>query len=221
MEINCSFNNKKTTFPMKQLYFFLTVLTSLSIPGSHNLMAQQGPPGGADRNMFGHYISRGLKINSEGLLPGYVMFKVPNSASTYLINRKGEVVHEWKGNYGSMASSFYLQKDGSIMQTALDPDFPVFAGGGESGRIQKLSWDGNILWDFEYANEEYHAHHDIAVMPNGNILTIAWEAKTTEEALKAGKKPDQIPKAGVWPDKIVEIEPQGKTGGKIVWEWHL
>ncbi len=29
------------------------------------------------------------------------------------------------------------------------------------------------------------------------------------------------PKAGLWPDKIVEIEPQGQRGGKIVWEWHI
>ncbi|MEJ7684603.1 MAG: hypothetical protein WKG06_43495 [Segetibacter sp.] len=53
-----------------------------------------------DRNMFGHGIPRGLTINSDGLAEGYVMFSVPNSALVYLINRKGQVVHEWKGNYG-------------------------------------------------------------------------------------------------------------------------
>ena len=82
------------------------------------------------------------------------MFAVPNSASVYLINRKGEVVHEWKGNYGVLARA-YLQDDGSLIQNAVDPDFPVFAGGGEAGRIQKITWDSKIVWDFEYANEEY------------------------------------------------------------------
>jgi hypothetical protein len=53
-----------------------------------------------DRNMFGQGIPRGLTITSDGLAEGYVLFAVPNSASVYLINRKGEVVHEWKGNYG-------------------------------------------------------------------------------------------------------------------------
>src|SRR5687768_17413631 len=62
-----------------------------------------------DRNMFGHGIPRGLTLSSEGLTPGYVMFAIPNSASVYLINRKGEVVHEWKGNYGGPATSAYLQ----------------------------------------------------------------------------------------------------------------
>ena len=78
-----------------------------------------------------------------------------------------------------------------------------------------------MLWDFEYATEEYLAHHDIAVMPNGNILAIAWEAKTEEEVLQAGRKPEFTPKAGLWPDKIIEIKPKGKSGGEIVWEWHI
>ena len=78
-----------------------------------------------------------------------------------------------------------------------------------------------MLWDFEYADEDQHAHHDFAVMPNGNILAIAWESKTSEEALAAGRRPDLIPKAGIWPEKVVEIEPDGKHHGKIVWEWHL
>lgn len=172
-----------------------------------------------DRNMFGHRITRGLTIHRKGVSDGYVMFAVPNSASIYLVNRAGEVVHEWKGNYPVMGA--YLCDDGSLIQNVVDPDFPVFAGGGETGRIQKISWDNKILWDFEYATEDYHAHHDVAVMPNGNILAIAWEAKTPEEVLAAGRKPELIPKAGLWPDKIVEIKPEGKRGGKIVWEWHM
>ncbi len=172
-----------------------------------------------DRNMLGLHIPRGLTKTSESLADGYIMFYPPNSASVYLMNRKGEVVHKWKGNYA--IGSAYLNNDGSISLQAEDPDFPVFAAGGQAGRLQKISWESKMLWDFEYANEEYHAHHDIAVMPNGNILTIAWEAKSAEEVLKAGRDPEQIPKAGLWPDKIVEIEQVDKIHGKVVWEWHI
>ncbi|WP_339815526.1 aryl-sulfate sulfotransferase [uncultured Imperialibacter sp.] len=172
-----------------------------------------------DQNMFGHRMPRGLTITSEGLMDGYALFPVANSPLFYLVNRKGEVVHQWKSNYGVMGA--YLMSDGSLVQNVYDPDFPVFAGGGETGRLQKISWDSKILWDFEYANDEYHAHHDIAVLPNGNVLAIAWEAKTVEEVIAAGKNPETIPKAGLWPDKIVEIEPQGQRGGNIVWEWHV
>lgn len=177
-------------------------------------------PDNEDRNMFGIGIPRGLIINSDDAIPGYILIAVTNSASNYLYNRKGEVVHEWKGNYTASGNP-YLQNDGSIIQHAYDVDFPVFAGGGEAGRIQKISWENKMLWDFEYADEQSHTHHDIAVMPNGNVLAIAWEARTYEEVLAAGRKPEMIPKAGLWPEKVVEIEPLNKTHGKIVWEWHI
>ena len=208
------------------LSLLVCLLPSVTIPvfgqGNHHkdtLAVKRASP--MERNMFGHNIRRGLTVSSNGLADGYVLFSVPNSALVYLINRRGQVVHQWKGNYGGTARTMYLMDDGSIIQNTADPDFPVFAGGGEAGRIQKISWDSKVVWDFEYANEEAHVHHDFSVMPNGNILAIAWEAKTVSEALAAGRKPELIPKAGLWPDKIIEIQPQGDRGGKIVWEWHM
>lgn len=172
-----------------------------------------------DRNMFGHGVPRGLLTSAEGLAEGYVLFPVPNATSMYLINRKGEVVHEWTSNYKVMNG--YLCDDGSLIQNVHDPDFPVFAGGGETGRIQRISWDSKVQWEVELASEEHHVHHDFTLMPNGNILAIAWESKTPDEALAAGRKPELLPKAGLWPDKIIEIQPQGANGGTIVWEWHM
>jgi hypothetical protein len=201
---------------MKKMLLLIPLLVFMSVSSICQLT-----PAVMSRNMFGFGIPRGLTINSTGLSDGYVMFAIPNSASVYLINRKGEVVHEWKGNYGGPATSAYLTNDGSLIKNAADPDFPVFAGGGEAGRLQKNTWNNKIAWDFEYASEKFHTHHDLAVMPNGHILALAWEAKTAEEVLAAGRKPTMIPKAGLWPDKIVEIEPQGERGGKVVWEWHI
>ncbi|CAA9476807.1 MAG: hypothetical protein AVDCRST_MAG96-766, partial [uncultured Segetibacter sp.] len=34
------------------------------------------------------------------------------------------------------------------------------------------------MWDFEYATEEQIVHHDFTVLPNGNILAIAYETKS-------------------------------------------
>ena len=210
---------------MKRILLLLSLLSSFSITAfcqgaALNKDTSKTPvPVRKDRNMFGQGIQRGLTITSDGLTDGYILFAVPNSASVYLINRKGDVVHEWKGNYGVLNA--YLQDDGSLVQNAVDPDFPVFAGGGECGRLQKITWDSKILWDFEYADEKALVHHDFTVMPNGHILAIAWEAKTADEVLAAGRKPKLIPKAGLWPDKIVEIEPLDERHGKVVWEWHI
>ena len=201
-----------------QIYSITIIFSCLLCNCTNKQHVEQEAPA-EDRNMFGHHIPRGLTKTVGDLAPGYVLFTVFNSASNFLINRQGEVVHEWKGNYGVLGA--YLNNDGSLIQNVYDPDFPVFAGGGESGRLQKITWESKILWDFEYANEDHHAHHDMAVMPNGNILAIAWEAKTAEQVLAAGRKPEMTPQAGLWPSTIVEIEPQGKREGKIVWEWRI
>ncbi|MCY7422734.1 MAG: aryl-sulfate sulfotransferase, partial [Chitinophagaceae bacterium] len=204
------------------LFLFVSMVSfSQPAPVMKDTTDKKPPPPPINRNMFGQGIPRGLMINNEGLADGYVLFAVPNSASVYLMNRKGEVVHEWKGNYNGPARSTYLGDDGSLYMNTEDPDFAVFAGGGESGRIQRIGWNNKMMWDFEYASEEYLHHHDFAVMPNGHILAIAWEAKTQAQALAAGRKADLTPKAGIWPDKIVEIEPTDNSHGKIVWEWHL
>jgi hypothetical protein len=168
--------------------------------------------------MGGIGIPRGLTINSEDLTPGYILFNASNSSLSYLVDRNGILVKQWKGNYRSGLS--YLMDDGSIVRVSSDPDFTVFAGGGESGRLQKINWEGKMIWDYEFATEEYLNHHDIAIMPNGNILAIAWEAKTAYEARQVGRRPELMPEAGIWPDWVVEIEPQGRRGGRIIWEWH-
>ncbi|MCF8248027.1 MAG: aryl-sulfate sulfotransferase [Saprospiraceae bacterium] len=199
------------------LSFFLLTLIAASCKFDTTPAPKDGGP--KDRDMFGLGLKqRGLIKTSEGLTDGYAMFVEANSAKVYLVNRKGEVVKEWKSNYGVLGA--YLNDDGSLTQNVDDPDFPVFAGGGESGRIQKISWDNKILWDFEYSNEDYCHHHDFTVMPNGHILAISWEAKTPEETWAAGRKPELTPKAGIWPDKIVEIVPDGERHGKVVWKWH-
>ncbi len=174
-----------------------------------------------DRNMFGLRIPRGLTKTSDGLTDGYVMFTATNSPFIYLVNRKGEVVHQWKGNYNVGVMGGYLMDDGTVIQCADDPDYPVFGEGGPYGRIQKITWDGKMLWDFEYANEQQIVHHDIAVLPNGNLLAIAYERISYDEAMSYGRKPELTVADGPWLEKIIEIEPQDGNKGKIVWEWHL
>jgi hypothetical protein len=177
------------------------------------------PSESEERDMGGLKLKRGLTIASENLDPGYVMYNPNNSASTYLVNLDGQVVHKWKGNFRSILC--YLTDSGTVVRSAMDPDYPVYYGGGASGRIQEFNWEGDMLWDMEIASEEHLSHHDIALMPNGNILAIAWEAKTEEEVLVAGRDPEYTPKDGLWPGKVIEIQPTRPRGGHVVWEWHI
>ena len=93
--------------------------------------------------------------------------------------------------------------------------------GGPAGGIQKFDWDGNLIWDYVVSDSRRLSHHDIEPMPNGNVLVVAWESKTRAEAIAAGRDPQKIEGDSVWPEVVLEIQPEGMTGGKIVWEWHV
>ncbi len=173
-----------------------------------------------DPNIGGLGMPRGLISKTEEATPGYVIFSPLLSGTTYVVNTDGNVVHTWESEYGP-SGWLYIKENGNLVRGGRQPDAPVFGGGGQGGRIQEFTWDGELIWDYKYATENHLAHHDVSIMPNGNILVIAWEGKTEDEAIKAGFKPDLIPKAGLWPDKIVELKPKGKNDAEVVWEWHI
>ncbi len=162
---------------------------------------------------------RGLVINTPPASPGYVLFAPILSGTTYLIDTAGKVVHTWETERAPGAS-VYLLDNGHLLRTARAWNVPVFKGGGQGGRIQEFTWEGDLVWDFSLATPERLLHHDIAKLPNGNVLAIAWEARSAEEARRAGRRPDLIPEKGLWPDLVMEIEPAPPAGGRIVWEWH-
>jgi len=189
-----------------------------------NAAAEQngGAPGAGaagSSTAAGGDVERGLLLNTPRATAGYTLFTPLLSDTTYLIDNDGLVVHTWKSDYAP-SGSVYLLDNGNLLRGAREPGVAVFKGGGQGGRIQELTWDGELVWDFAFASEDHLLHHDIEPLPNGNLLAIAWEAKSAEEARAAGLRPDLTPEAGVWPDMVIEIEPQRPSGGRIVWEWH-
>ncbi len=171
------------------------------------------------RSMTGMTAQRGVVTDTDRDMEGYVLFEPSSSTESYLIDKNGEVVHTWEGSLNSMIS--YLLPNGNLIRLERDEDFPTFAAGGQAGRIREYDWDGNIIWDYKLATETELLHHDIAVMPNGNILGISYEVVPVDEAIALGRDPEHLPKAGLWMDKIVEIRPHRPEGGEIVWEWHM
>ena len=152
-------------------------------------------------------------------MEGFILFAPLRSTETYLMNADKQIVHRWKSEYPP-ANSAYLLENGDLMRGARDPSFDLFRGGGIGAMVERYSWDGELLWTFRYTSEDYCLHHDIAPMPNGNILMIAWERKSKEEAIAQGRDPDLL-KDDLWPDHVIEVQPDGPDGGKIVWEWHM
>ncbi|MEO7801298.1 MAG: hypothetical protein ABIR81_04825, partial [Ginsengibacter sp.] len=81
-----------------QVFVLMSITLYCQVNNDKKDTSTKKPNAAPDRNMFGHGIPRGLTKSSDGLSDGYIMFAVPNSASVYLLNRKGLVVHEWKSN---------------------------------------------------------------------------------------------------------------------------
>ena len=161
----------------------------------------------------------GLLQHSSGTLDdGYVLFAPMTSNTTYLIDKCGEQVKTWQSTY-KPGLSCYILPDGTLLRTG-NTNNSTFDAGGSGGAIQKIDWDGNVTWTYTISSTSECQHHDVKALPNGNVLAIVWEAKTAEEAIAQGRNP-ALTTATVWSEKIIEIEPQGATGGNIVWEWHL
>jgi hypothetical protein len=158
--------------------------------------------------------------NSNEPYEGYILFSPEFSTDTFLIDIYGDIVHSWDSSY-IQGVPVYLLENGNLVRGCSKIDNTRFAVGGFTGRVEMHDWNGNMLWEFDYSTDQYCLHHDIEVLPNGNILMIAWEYKTYAEAIAAGKNPLNLKDNQLWPDKIIEVEPTGSSGGNIVWEWHV
>lgn len=162
---------------------------------------------------------RGLRFACDGAGPAYTLFSPLSSKTIYLIDFSGRVVRTWTSAFPTHGWVRFLE-NGHILRGGNDPGVSGYSGGGQGGRLQEFDFDGNLLWDFSL-NRERLPHHDAAILPNGNILTIVWEAKTPDEARRMGRREAFIPRNGIWPEVLIEFEPQPPDGARIVWEWHL
>lgn len=154
----------------------------------------------------------GLFLNDSLAVNGYTLW-TPNK-STYLIDNCGLLVNKWDSEYNAGLAA-YLLENGNLLRPAKIEG--TFSNSGVGGRLEEFDWDGNLVWTYDVSTELYQQHHDIEPLPNGNVLAIAWELKTAEQAVEAGATtPTEY-----WSEMIVEIKKEGTNTGSIVWEWHL
>jgi hypothetical protein len=164
----------------------------------------------------------GLVVREPGAFAGYTLFAPLRDTATYLIDMEGRVVHQWASD-GRPGNAVLLTERGHLVR-CLREDSEVMGGGGQGGRIVELDWDGSVLWDWSLSDDRHMAHHDVARLAGGNLLVIAWEHHTREEALAVGRDSDQLTEAGFWPDVVLEVRPvyaEGERphGAEVVWEW--
>tara|TARA_B100001564_G_C20668629_1_gene684971 strand:+ start:3101 stop:4522 length:1422 start_codon:yes stop_codon:yes gene_type:complete len=139
-------------------------------------------------------------------------------SGTFLINNNYTKINYWKHEERAIGIP-YLFRDGSIISQFINNNHYFHNAHGPIGGIfKKLSWGGDIIWDFTFYNNNINPHHDFVVMPNGNLLILSWEKKSLIEAQMKGRVniSDEI-----WSLAIFEINPVQNDSSNIVWEWHL
>jgi hypothetical protein len=161
----------------------------------------------------------GVQVDEPSGYQGYTLIATVQSTKTYLVDRWGRVVHTWESRY-TLGADAQLLENGHLLRGAnLGENEAFFAGDSAGGRIQEFTWDGELVWDYKLHNEKQIRHHSIQRLPNGDVLMNVWERKTPAEFIAAGLKPELAGSSDVLVDTLVEVQPSGKTGGRIVWEW--
>ncbi|MBL4649712.1 MAG: aryl-sulfate sulfotransferase [Aureispira sp.] len=153
----------------------------------------------------------GLFNNTSNSFDGYTLFAPIKSDTTYLIDNCGERIHEWISNYNP-GLSVYLMDDGSILRTG-----KIGGMGGGSGIVEIIDWNSNVTWSYSAQATHGKQHHDIELLPNGNILLIVWDERSQGDVVQAGSSTSNT---YINSEQIIEVQPDFVNGGgTVVWEW--
>ncbi|MFT6245841.1 MAG: hypothetical protein ACJAXI_002616, partial [Crocinitomicaceae bacterium] len=148
----------------------------------------------------------GLIYNSGLAADGYTLFAPESNEEVFLIDNCGEVVNQWTCNDLPGITS-YLLEDGKLLYAGKD-------------NLEIRDWNNNLIWEYQTTSNGISQHHDIEPLPNGNILMIVTDFRSSAELIAAGRNPNTIGN-NFKMDKILELEPVGTNGANIVWEWYF
>ncbi|MBU3699082.1 MAG: hypothetical protein FGM33_03600 [Candidatus Kapabacteria bacterium] len=148
---------------------------------------------------------------------GYTLFAPVVSRNTYLIDNEGQVVKTWQSTNNAGQAAMLLD-DGSLLRTAAPPS-QWMQGGGAGGMVELYDWSGAKVWSYTHLSQTARSHHDVEILPNGNILLLVWESHTIDEAVAAGRPRSRLIENALWSERVIEVRRTGPTTGEVVWSW--
>ncbi|MEY3386526.1 MAG: hypothetical protein RIR53_1337 [Bacteroidota bacterium] len=159
--------------------------------------------------LISHDASRSFK--------GYTLFAPVVSKTTYLIDNDGQVVKTWQSAFNPGQAAMLLD-DGSLLRTAA-PASQWMQGGGAGGMVELFDWSGQKVWSYTHLSQTARSHHDVEILPNGNILMLVWESHSIDEAVAAGRPRTRLMENALWSERVIEVRRTGPTTGEVVWSW--
>ncbi len=155
------------------------------------------------------------------------------SNTTYYKHWNGNTINTWSHDTGPASMPYLLpHPDGGVENSLLyypcRSTNPTMESGGVGGRVDIYNWDGDLLYRYNISSTLHQHHHDIAVLPNGNFIVVAWERLYSSEWQALGRTSVNNNLNQMWATAFFEIQPtlDGRTESienfdAVVWEWHF
>jgi hypothetical protein len=162
-----------------------------------------------------------LSFDKDRTYDGYNLIYPHNQSTVYLLDLCGRIVHRWDDESDLRpGNAAYILESGNLLKTKRPSSFmgdAIWAGGG-GATVEIRSWENDLISSFTLNNDTMRLHHDAVITKEGTVLMIAWEWKSHEEAIQAGRDSSKLENSMLWPDFILEWDPRLDS---IVWEWHV
>ena len=204
-----TFQRLKSPISVIILLILISLLTSCNSDETIEIITESAP-----------ITQSNITIYDENKLTDDYIFISPFRENTsFLIDRLGNILHRWSSSKSVFMA--YLREDGSAVRsitTGIDNGINL---GGNTGAIEVIDKNNNLIWEWTLDTPTDVLHHDIALLPNGNILASVWTVKDRIEAIENGRDPSTIIDDKLVIDRIIEIEPIGTNQANIVWEWSV
>jgi hypothetical protein len=167
----------------------------------------------------------GVITHTDDVYEGYTLFSPQFTEFVYLIDNDGRIVHSWDVEGVTAVREARLLENGNLIMVARPRDAiddSLIPGSYLSdGSLREYTWDGELVWKYQFLDAEKHQHHGFKLMPNGNVLVILFDYVPIEDAVAMGLSSELVEtlftdNQFILPDIIWEID---RSTNEVVWEW--
>ncbi len=210
----------------KRVAFFVFILLSASISGcleddskkhTDSLSESQNESldeSDVDSPLNGSELLVNISELSEN--DAYLLFAANGGKDVLLMDKELNIIHHWNTS-SQLGNDFQLMPNGDLLglfKAKGNENRDEICFGGCGGSIQILNKNGKTIWQFdEFATKTRMLHHDVELLPNGNILALSWEFLSRSDAKDLGIDTE----TDLYYESMFEIN---WTTNDIVWEWH-
>lgn len=141
---------------------------------------------------------------------GFTIYPEVGTELVHVINMSGNSVHNWPLDAARatlLPDCSLLVVHGTKWGLKQEPWATL------RSKLRRYSWTGDILWEYSRKDEPFH--HDIAILPNGNLVGV--QRVLVPETNRPVNLRPALQGVKIRSDELFEITPDGEE----VWSWRF